>query len=82
MLCFDIQKSTFQEGSIYKKHTTIEIFIYWIGFFMCMSGFGTSLSPLNYNLFIPNKSTALLSIFIGIAFLLTSFSLPSHIHSI
>ncbi|MGE7690418.1 hypothetical protein ACQKMI_14580 [Lysinibacillus sp. NPDC097214] len=55
-----------------KKHTTIGKFIYWIGFFMCMSGLGTSLGPLNYNSFIPNKSAALIYIFIGTAFLLTS----------
>lgn len=55
-----------------KKHTTIGKFIYWIGLFMLMSGFGTSLGPLNYNSFIPKKSVALLYTFIGIAFLLAS----------
>ncbi|MFJ8459216.1 MULTISPECIES: hypothetical protein [Lysinibacillus] len=55
-----------------KTHTTIGKFIYWIGFIMFISGLGTSLGPFSYNSFIPNKSVALLYIFIGIAFLLTS----------
>jgi len=55
-----------------KKHTSVGKFIFWIGFFMCMSGLGTSLGSLKFNLFIPDKSAALLYIFIGIAFLLTS----------
>ena len=55
-----------------KRHTTIGKFIYWIGFLMFISGLGTSLGTFNYNPFIPYKSVALIYIFIGIAFLITS----------
>ncbi|TDX89468.1 UNVERIFIED_CONTAM: hypothetical protein BJ099_1427 [Lysinibacillus xylanilyticus] len=55
-----------------EKRTTIGRFLYLIGFFMFMSGFWTSLGSSNYILFIPNKSVALIYLFIGMAFLLTS----------
>lgn len=55
-----------------KKRNTIGKLLYFIGFFMFMSGFFTSLGSSNYILFIPNKSVALIYLFIGMAFILTS----------
>jgi hypothetical protein len=55
-----------------KKRTTIGKLLYFIGSFMIMSGFFTSLGSSNYILFIPNKSVALIYLFIGMAFILTS----------
>jgi len=55
-----------------KKRTTIGKILYFIGIFMFMSGFFTSLGSSNYILFIPNKSVALIYLLIGMAFILTS----------
>jgi len=55
-----------------KKHSLLGKFFFWIGFFMFVFGIMTRFGSLDYNFFVPNKSTALIPIFTGIALLLIS----------
>lgn len=59
-------------GHTLKTHTTNGKFIFGIGLLLSLSGLGTSFGPLHYNSLIPNKSVALIFIFIGVTFLITS----------
>ncbi|MFE3576789.1 hypothetical protein [Lysinibacillus sp. NPDC059133] len=61
-----------------KPSSSIGKFIYWIGF-LCISGLETSLGTFDYSSLIPNKSVALLYIFIGIALMLSSNFIKSRI---
>ncbi|MFJ7183332.1 hypothetical protein [Lysinibacillus xylanilyticus] len=63
-----------------KTSSSIGKIIYWIGFFLFISGLATSLGPFDYNSLIPNKSVALIYIFIGIAFMLSSNFLKNRIN--
>lgn len=55
-----------------KRHHLFRKILYWIGLLFFLFGVGTMLGPLDYNSFIPNKSTALVFTGIGIAVLLIS----------
>lgn len=55
-----------------KTYNLIRKTLYWIGLLFFLFGVGTMLGPLDYNSFIPNKSTALIFTGIGIAVLLIS----------
>lgn len=63
-----------------KTSSSIGKFIFWIGFFLCISGLETSLGTFEYNSFIPNKSVVLLYIFIGIALMISSNFIKSRIN--
>ncbi|MGE7094361.1 hypothetical protein ACQKII_23605 [Lysinibacillus sp. NPDC048646] len=55
-----------------KTHSKIGKIIYFLGIFLLISGTGRSTGSLEYNLFIPNNSVALIYIFMGLAIIFAS----------
>ncbi|MFJ7953936.1 hypothetical protein ACIQZG_20760 [Lysinibacillus sp. NPDC096418] len=54
-------------------HSKIGYIIFILGIFLLVSGTGRLSGPLEYNSFIPNKSIAIIFIFIGLSVVFSSF---------